>query len=216
MKNTRRKHILHLHRQLYKHTENVLREGLWPSFPSICKSLLNPQRAESGDEEATFTSNAVSECVCVCRSACTCVHILEDARGQPWVSFFQVLSTLFFNTRSPSFTWNLPVWQTDRSVSSRAHPALDSPILGLPTFTAIHSSSVSSGVRCRPSYLRHHKHLPRQAVLPARTFLCNGMFWWAWNSHLLVLEELLENDTSKHFSPENHSVNKKVADPFLQ
>lgn len=30
-----------------------------------------------------------------------------------------------------------------------------------------------------------------------------------------MLEELLENDTSKHFSPENHSVNKEVADPFL-
>lgn len=153
-------------------------------------------------------------CVCVYRSTCTCVCVLEDARSQPWVSFFQVLSVVFFNTRFSSFTWNLPVWQTGWSVSPRAHPASDSPILGLPTFTSVPSSSVCSGVRCRPSDLRHHKRLPHQAVLPARTF-CNDMLWWSWNSHLLVLEELLEYYTSKHFSPKSHSVDKEVVDPFL-
>lgn len=121
---------------------------------------------------------------------------------------------MFFNTRFSSFTWNLPVWQTGWSVSPRAHPASDSPILGLPTFTSVPSSSVCSGVRCRPSDLCHHKRLPHQAVLPARTF-CNDMLWWSWNSHLLVLEELLEYYTSKHFSPKNHSVDKEVVDPFL-
>lgn len=85
MENTRRKHILQLYRQLYKHNENVLCQGLLILF------FIHLQRAESGGEEAKFTSNAMCEgvCVCVYRSTCTCVCVLEDARSQPWVSFFR-------------------------------------------------------------------------------------------------------------------------------
>lgn len=66
MENTRRKHILHLYRQLYKHNENVLCQGLLILF------FIHLQRAESGGEEAKFTSNAVCEGVCV--YVCTDLH----------------------------------------------------------------------------------------------------------------------------------------------
>lgn len=82
MENTKRKHILHLYRQLYKHNENVLRQGLLILFSIHLQVFWIPKEQNQGmRKQSSQAMLCLRGCVYLCTGlyapVCVSLKMLE-------------------------------------------------------------------------------------------------------------------------------------------